>query len=105
MQMRWYFAYNYNFQKWEVQYYYRPEFGGHIQNFYFPVNFELSGLNYRKRTGTQEDIIDNKSWQGLSYINGIFLLIQYGILTPNSASHLIQLWLGDGLEDEQTPSP
>ena len=42
MQMRWYFAYDYDFQKWEVQYYYRPEFGGHIQTFYFHVNFKLS---------------------------------------------------------------
>ena len=48
MQMRWLFPYDYDFQKWEVQYYYRPEFGGHIQKFYFPVNFKLPGLNHRK---------------------------------------------------------
>ena len=55
MQMRWWFVYDYDFQKWEVQNYHRPEFGGHIQNFYFPVNFKLSGLNHRKYVGTQED--------------------------------------------------
>ena len=54
MQMRWRFTYDYDFQKWEVQYYYRPEFGEHIQKLYFPVNFKLSGLNHRKRMGTQE---------------------------------------------------
>ena len=51
MQMRWSFAYDYDFQKWEIQYYYRPEFGGHIQNLYFPVNFKPSGLNHRKHIG------------------------------------------------------
>ena len=54
--MRWLFAYDYDFQKWEVQFYYRPEFGGHIQKFYFPENFKLSGLNHRKHMGTQEDV-------------------------------------------------
>ena len=39
------------------QYYYRPEFGGHIKKNYFPVNFKLSGLNHRKYVGTQEDIL------------------------------------------------
>ena len=59
MHMRWLFAYNYDFQTWEVQYYYRPEFGGNIQNFYFPVNFKLLVLNHRKHMGTQEDILKN----------------------------------------------
>ena len=56
MQMWWLFAYDYDFQKWEVQYYCRLEFGGHIPNFYFSLNLKLSGLNHRKRMGTQEDI-------------------------------------------------
>ena len=56
MQIRCWFAYDYDFQKWEVQYYYRPEFGGRIQIFYFPVNFKLSGLNHRKYMGTREDM-------------------------------------------------
>ena len=55
MQMRWWFAYNYDFQKWEVQNYHRPEFGGHIQIFH-SINLKLSGLNHTKHMGTQEDM-------------------------------------------------
>ena len=54
MQMMWWFAYDYDFRKWGFQYYYRPEFGGHIQKFYFSVNFKLLRLNHRKHMGTQE---------------------------------------------------
>ena len=46
MQMRRWFAYDYDFQKWEFQYYYRPEFGRHIQNLDFSIDFKLSGLNH-----------------------------------------------------------
>ena len=63
MQMRRLFAYDYDFQKWEVQYCYRPEFGGHIQNFYFSMNLKRLGLNQRKRMGIQEviDIVQTTS--------------------------------------------
>ena len=33
-------------------------FGRHIQNFYFSINFKLSGLNHRKHMGAQEDTIE-----------------------------------------------
>ena len=52
MQIRWY---DYDFEKWEVQYNYCSEFGGHIPYLYFSVNFKLSGLNHRKHMGTQDD--------------------------------------------------
>ena len=44
MQMSWSVANDYNVQEWEVQYYYRPEFGGHFQNFYFSINLKLSTI-------------------------------------------------------------